>query len=343
MNKLWLHTIRAYVRLGLFFYFKSIQVNGLKNIPNNKPIIILCNHQNALLDALIIAAKTHRFSYFLTRASVFKKKNIAKLLRSLQMLPVFRIRDGWSTISKNEVIFHQCSDVLSNNASLAIFPEGNHSLERRVRPLSKGFTRIINDAYDKYPELDLKLIPAGLNYAYATKYPEKVSVNFGPSIDVENYLKGNKVEDSTALKQVVYDEISQLTTNIPQSNYELILSQLNAKKVNWLEPTPINSFITNNSGNFTGNTRQNQSFISKAFKMPLIVGVLPVYVLWKLWILPKIKENEFIGTFRFGVAVTLVPLYLITFSLLLSLSLGATMGFVFILMVLLLALLTAKC
>ena len=89
----------------MFFYFKRIHVHNVENVPKDKPVLLLANHQNALLDALLIATKCGRFSYFLTRAAVFKKSFIGKILKSLQMLPVYRVRDGWSTISNNNAIF----------------------------------------------------------------------------------------------------------------------------------------------------------------------------------------------------------------------------------------------
>ena len=74
-------------------------MHNVENVLKHKPVLLLANHQNALLDALLIATKCGRFSYFLTRAAVFKKSFVNKILRSLQMLPVYRVRDGWNTIS----------------------------------------------------------------------------------------------------------------------------------------------------------------------------------------------------------------------------------------------------
>ena len=92
MKKLWLHSVTAYIRIGIFFYFKRVEVYGLKNVPVDKPVLFLGNHQNALLDALLIGTKCGRFSYFLTRAAVFKKPLVSKILKSLQMLPVYHIK-----------------------------------------------------------------------------------------------------------------------------------------------------------------------------------------------------------------------------------------------------------
>ncbi|MGB5417843.1 1-acyl-sn-glycerol-3-phosphate acyltransferase, partial [Algibacter sp.] len=91
---MWVSFVRGYINLGMFFYFRRIKIHDVQNVPKSKPVLLLSNHQNALLDALLIGTKCNRSAYFLTRASVFNKPVIAKILESLQMLPVYRIRDG---------------------------------------------------------------------------------------------------------------------------------------------------------------------------------------------------------------------------------------------------------
>ncbi|MEG1909911.1 MAG: 1-acyl-sn-glycerol-3-phosphate acyltransferase, partial [Bacteroidales bacterium] len=78
-------------------YYKRLYVKGLENIPlDGRPMIIVSNHQNGLMDALSILAslpfKLH--SVFLARADIFKKEKIAKILRWMRIMPVFRQRDG---------------------------------------------------------------------------------------------------------------------------------------------------------------------------------------------------------------------------------------------------------
>ena len=76
----------------MFFYFRKIAIHNLNNVPKDKPVLLLGNHQNALLDALLIATKCGRFAHFLTRAGVFQKPLVSNILKSLQMLPVYRVR-----------------------------------------------------------------------------------------------------------------------------------------------------------------------------------------------------------------------------------------------------------
>ena len=122
MKKLWLHSVRLYLQLGMFFYFRRINVHHLENVPKDKPVLLLANHQNALIDALLIALKSGRFAYFLTRAGVFKKAFISKLLKSLQMLPVYRVRDGWNNLTNNNAIFENCTNLLHKGRSCGDLP-----------------------------------------------------------------------------------------------------------------------------------------------------------------------------------------------------------------------------
>ena len=189
MKKLWLHTVRIYLSVGLFFYYKKIKVVKEASIPKNTPILFMSNHQNALIDALLIATTSGRFSYFLTRAAVFKKAFVSKLLHSVNMLPVYRVRDGWSTITKNNFIFKTCTEKLKNNQSVALFPEGSHHINRTVRPLSKGFTRIVFEALNIHPNLDLQMVPIGLNFKEGTTFGDSVSIYYGEPIAAKSMVK----------------------------------------------------------------------------------------------------------------------------------------------------------
>ena len=71
--------MRTFLRVALFFYYKKIKIVNLENVPKTGAVLFLGNHHNALMDPLLIATKCGRFSYFLTRASVFKNKIIDKV------------------------------------------------------------------------------------------------------------------------------------------------------------------------------------------------------------------------------------------------------------------------
>jgi len=342
LKKIWLHSVRAYIKIGLFFYFKEIRLIGAKHIPRDKPVLILPNHQNALLDALLIAAKCGRFSYFLTRAGVFQKPFVSKLLKTLQMLPVYRIRDGWSNLRNNNSIFESCSDLLNQNEVVVIFPEGRHNLNRTVRPIKKGFTRIVFDTLEKYPETNLQLIPVGLNFTNAKGFPDSTSIYFGKPLAAKSFVSNNRNQDVVNLRKVIHSEISKLTTHIPTENYKETIEKLDALHVNYLNPEEVNNCIANNLENCEQKPKSKINWLRSLLKGLLILNIIPPYVIWKFVVQPKIIELEFTATFRFAIAITLVPLYLLIICLVLTSVLNLTIGLCYVLFVLILGVLAVK-
>jgi len=309
MQKLWLHSVRAYIKFGLSCYYRRFQVVNTQNVPKNKPVLFLANHQNALIDPLLIATKSGRFCHFLTRASVFKKPMVSKLLHSLQMLPVYRIRDGWSSISNNNSIFSKCTELLHNNKAILIFPEGSHHINRTVRPLSKGFTRIVFETLEKYPDTDLQLIPVGINFVKSEDFVDSTRLFFGKPIDAKQYLSENKNEAVVALKRDVQDAISKLTTHIPAEGYTETFDKLEKHQVDFLNPEAANNCIASNFEDCPLHAKSKKSFLKTIIKYVLLANFIFPFVVWKKFVKPKIREIEFMATFRFAVYVTLFPIW----------------------------------
>lgn len=342
MHKLWLHSVRTYLKLGMFFYFKKIKIFNEENIPKNESVLILCNHQNALLDPLIIATEGNRFFHFLTRAGVFKKSFVDTILRSLQMLPVYRVRDGWNNLTKNNSIFSTCSELLRNDEAVVIFPEGSHNLARRVRPLSKGFTRIIFETLQKYPDTDLKLLPVGLNFVKPKEFGDSVSIYFGKTLNAKDYISNFDNGDVVKLKNAIHKEISKLTTHIPSEEYDETLNRLEALHVDFLKPKVVNACIASDFKDCKSKSKPKGNVFRAFFKFLLKLVLFGPYLLWSKVIKPKIVEEEFTSTFRFAVALTLVPLWLIFIGVVLSLFFGWSIGLGFMVSVLVLELLAVK-
>lgn len=344
MKNLFLWIMKSYVSLGLFFYYKKITVYGRENIPADKPLLLLPNHQNALLDALLVATRIDGYSYYLTRANVFNNRVVAKLLEWLRLIPVYRIRDGYASLTKNTEIFECCSHLLSANQSVLIFPEGNHNIRRSVRPLSKGFTRLVFRTLEEFPDSDLKLMPIGLNYVKADACPDSALILFGKPIDARLYGENNN-DSILKMRNDVHAAISELTTHIPMTNYQETLSRLEDIDADFLDPVSVNKSIETGIKNVedaikTKRTTNNSA--SKLVKPLLILNLLLPYMIWKFWLKPGIKEVEFVSTLRFALAISLVPLYLLLVGLVIAMLCGITSAIVYLILVLLLDLLYVK-
>lgn len=342
MKLLWIFLVRSYIRLGLFFYYKRIKVLGKSNIPKKGAVLFVSNHQNALIDPLIIGTTNNRNTHFLTRAGVFKKKLIIKFFNSVQMIPIYRIRDGRNELSKNEAIFNKCNTILHHKKALLIFPEGGHNLARRVRPLSKGFTRILFGTFQKHPELTIQVVPVGLNYNSILNHPASCTVIYGEPICANDYWdKDNLYTSTNQLKEVVRNRMKLLTTHIENTeSYDAILLKLEMDQVDFLNPQKVNEYISRLDQVTLGTETKptyKRSFIYYLF---IINSCIP----WLLWrkTLEKIKEVEFVSTFRFAFGITLFPLFYILQSYLIKILFNNNSASIYLICSILLGLLVTK-
>ncbi|MGI9532387.1 lysophospholipid acyltransferase family protein [Lutimonas sp.] len=335
MKKLWYLFVKYYMRTGFTFYFKKVQVSGTENVPKNTSILFVANHQNALIDPLLIGAYTPRELNFLTRSDVFSTPLIRALLYSVNMLPIYRIKDGIDSLSKNEEVFQKCYSILNKQGTLLIFPEGNHNIKRRLRILSKGFTRIVSGALEKKPDEDVYVLPIGINYTNARKYGSSVHIIYGKPIkatkdNLTNQNNGIKTEVSNALKKII-TQIDDL------ENYDEIEQSFSEEE--FMDPIAVNQKLQKLQAPFVKQDRQQSQF---NFLTPFmkVNSFLPL-LFWN-YFNPKIGEVEFISTFRFTIGITLFPITYIIQSFVLSYFFGSTVGMIYLIISFLLAYLFVK-
>lgn len=306
---------KYWVSIGLFFYYRSINIVGVERVPKEGPVLFLSNHQNALLDILLIATNCKRKPWFLTRADVFKNTFFRPLFSFLQMLPVYRMRDGKDNLSKNQLLFTTCAGLLRKGESILVFPEANHSLNRRVRPLSKGFTRIIEAALQADPQMQLNIVPIGQNYQMPTQPGDEAALYFGEPIPI-TYVQGESL-NGMAIKQEVFEALKKLTTHIEEEHYQEQLSALHRLGIDFTDPVGVNTKIKEKAfASIEKSTQRGQLSARSLF----FVWNFPIVLLWRTVLKNRVPEPEFMATFRFGFALLVYPLvYLLVFFILSSL------------------------
>lgn len=327
------------IAFGLHAFHNKIEVHGLTNVPKNKPVLFLPNHQNALIDVLLIGINCNRKPYFLARSDVFKRPILKSFFNYLKMIPVYRIRDGRNTVTRNHAIFETCAQLLNKGEAVTMFPEANHNLRRRVRPLSKGFTRVLFKALEYAPELDIKIVPVGLNYVDAELFPDAAAVYYGEPIAVQELYDANDLVGSALkIRSAVASGLKQLTTHVePESEYDEIINYLKGENTDFLDPKAANILVENWSPNtdYVSKVKKSKSYLSLKLRPVFLVVNLPVLLFWKLILKPKIWEREFTGTLRFATAFIGFIMYLPILFLVLYFSLNLLWGFGVILLILL--------
>ena len=184
-------------------FYRKVIVLGRENINPDHPVIFAPNHQNALMDALAVLFTNNGQNVFLARADIFKRKSIAAILYFLKILPVYRIRDGFSSVKGNDEIFIKTIDVLKNKNGLVILPEGDHAGFRRLRQLKKGICRVAFQSDEATGfSLKIKIIPVGLEFSNYSRFRQVLTVAYGKPIEVSDYYESYKVNPERALNEL---------------------------------------------------------------------------------------------------------------------------------------------
>ena len=71
---LWNILLHTVLRPWLHVWYKRITITGRENIPQGKPIIFAPNHQNGIIDPLLVLAASRRQIVWLATADYFKNK-----------------------------------------------------------------------------------------------------------------------------------------------------------------------------------------------------------------------------------------------------------------------------
>jgi 1-acyl-sn-glycerol-3-phosphate acyltransferase len=223
--------LQLYAKFWFHIYYRKVEVINRQNIPRNQPVIMAPNHQNALMDAMILICNTPLQIVFLARADIFKGKRLIKFLNYLNIMPIYRIRDGIENVKKNDEVFERTIQVLHNKHNpLVLFPEGNHGNRRRLRPLVKGLFRIAFQAQEKYGTLQgVKILPVGYDYGHYTHFRTTLLVNIGEPIDVSEFMetyRGNPVIAVNALRERFASALGKLMIDIQTEEYYELYMQL---------------------------------------------------------------------------------------------------------------------
>ena len=134
--------IKIPAKFAIKIYCRQLKINNNKILSSKGPLLIACNHPNSFLDAVILATIFKKPIYSLARGDSFKNKYIAKILASLNILPVYRISEGAENLNNNYDTFAKCREIFKKNGIVLIFSEGLCINEWKLRLLKKGTARL---------------------------------------------------------------------------------------------------------------------------------------------------------------------------------------------------------
>lgn len=189
--------------------YKRFTVVGADNIPTDGSVIWAANHTNALMDPLVLLAATRQRKVYVARADIFKKPIVIKALTFLKIFPIYRIRDGFDSVKKNDEIIEKTAQVLADHVPLCIFPEATHRPKHSLLKLSKGIFHIALAVREKNDSEPVYILPIGIEYGDYFRYHSNVLINFGKPFNVSEFLDENKDLPLPVQMQKMRDILSQ--------------------------------------------------------------------------------------------------------------------------------------
>lgn len=121
-----------------------MRVTGRGRLPEGA-VLFVANHQDSLLDPVLITSAAKRKVRFLAKATLFDVPVLGTLMRSLGMIPAYRSQDDAAQVRRNLEILDRAAEALAAGDSVGIFPEGkSHDLPRVEQIKSGSFSAVRN-------------------------------------------------------------------------------------------------------------------------------------------------------------------------------------------------------
>jgi 1-acyl-sn-glycerol-3-phosphate acyltransferase len=219
--------LRWITGIALHWFYRDIRITGKERIPESGPLLIAVNHQNALVDSLIVGWLVPRRIAMTAKATLADNPFVAILFRMLRVVLLRRVSDEVRRQSglpldrsRNAQAFAEIISLLERNGALLIFPEGKSHNEAGLEPLKTGLARVALQARDERGIKGLRILPLGLVFEDKGTPGTAVGAHVGAAIEMDSWQGSdhtlltreiaNRLRAVSADAELPQDEFSQL-------------------------------------------------------------------------------------------------------------------------------------
>ncbi|MDH3690205.1 MAG: MFS transporter [Gammaproteobacteria bacterium] len=116
-----------------------LEEQGIENIPDKGPAVLVCNHVS-FVDALIIASACRRPVRFVMDHNIFKLPVLNFVFRTGGTIPIASAKKNPEVLDR---AFDQIASALEQGEIVCIFPEGKITSDGKMNPFRSGIERIV--------------------------------------------------------------------------------------------------------------------------------------------------------------------------------------------------------
>jgi glycerol-3-phosphate O-acyltransferase/dihydroxyacetone phosphate acyltransferase len=178
----------ALVRLVRFLvglFYRRIEISGLEHVPSEGPVLFVANHNNGLVDPMVVLYALGRPVVFVAKSTLWKIPLLRSLLDLLGCVPVVRKREAVEEEEgslkgeeRNRASFERLAAVLEGDGAILIFPEGRSHSDPRLSQLRTGAARVLLLLSKKLPVV----VPLGLWFTKKDEFRSEVLVKVGSAV-----------------------------------------------------------------------------------------------------------------------------------------------------------------
>lgn len=186
--------LRSVAGVALRWFYRRIDVEGIERLPREGPMLLVVNHPNALVDALLVGWAIPRRVNLTAKATLFHHPILARFLSWIGVVPLVRASDVREVCggaapdpNRNARAFDSLRAVLRRGGAIVVFPEGISHDYPWLAPLRTGAARIALDAHNDAAVRQLHIVPIGLTFERKDAPRSRVLVQVGHPIALDEW------------------------------------------------------------------------------------------------------------------------------------------------------------
>jgi len=209
--------LRRVARIALAWYYADLVVQGGQHVPAEGPILLVANHPNALIDAMVVAVTVRRRVLLTAKATLFEQPLLATLLRAVGVVPLRRAKDEQTmtadspAVARNAEAFGAVTTALAHGGAVLVFPEGISHDAPALAPLRTGAARMALQAHSA-GVTHLRLMAVGLTYEAKERPRSRIATRFDEPLSLDAWLAAHSA-DAGALTAELEARLRRVTLN----------------------------------------------------------------------------------------------------------------------------------
>lgn len=168
--------------------------------PASGPVLLVANHPNSIVDAIVVAASVGRPIRFLAKATLFDQPGLGALVRAGGAIPVYRRQDDPALTDRNTRVFEAVHEALASGDAVGIFPEGLSHSEPSLAQLRTGAARISLGAAERRG-IRFPIVPVGIVARQKQTFRSECTALVGEPVPWDD-LAGRPESDVEAVREL---------------------------------------------------------------------------------------------------------------------------------------------